>query len=230
MQLRAGAPAAVDAAPASRAEHLADATLHILGVTVGLISATVMVTLAVVWYGDTRTVTAAIVYGLSLMAMLTCSATYHMSRQGPRKQFLRRLDHAAIYIKIAGTYTPFAVLLAREHAAAILTGIWSAALVGMAFKLAAPQRIERLSLAIYVAMGWGVIVIGGPILDAVSAETFRMMVAGGGLYTFGIIFFLCERICFHMAIWHAFVLAASLTFYAALFVEVSLHAPLNAAM
>lgn len=213
-----------------QAERMADGVLHLLGIVTGLISATVLITLAVVWYGDAPTVVAAVVYGVSFVAMLTCSAIYHMSRQGPAKVFLRRLDHAAIYVKIAGTYTPFAVLLAGDDAAPILVGIWGAALVGMIFELTAPERIERISLAIYVAMGWGVVVICDPILNALSAETFRMMVAGGAIYTLGIVFFLAKRVRFHMAIWHGFVLGASLTIYTALVLEISLHAPVHAAI
>ena len=114
----------------SRAERLADTVLHFVGVIAALISAPVIITLAAVWYGDASTVGAAVIYGLSLIAMLTFSACYHMATHGRSRQILRHLDHAAIYVKIAGTYTPFAVLLAGERAPEILAGIWGAA-VGM---------------------------------------------------------------------------------------------------
>ena len=211
----------------SRAERIADAILHLIGIAAALIAVPVMISLAAVWYGDASTVGAAAVYGASLLAMLCLSACYHMVRDGRTKQVLRRLDHAAIYVKIAGTYTPFAVLLAGDDAGMILGGIWGAALLGVAFKIAAPKKIERLSLGLYLAMGWGFVVVGGPILEEISVASFRLMLAGGLLYTFGVGFFLWERLRFHNAIWHGMVVAASFAFYAAILVEVARRAPMG---
>ncbi len=210
----------------SRAERLADAVMHVLGILFALIAVPVMVTLTAVWHGDFGVVGAALVYGASLIAMFTLSACYHMVRHGRAKQFLRRLDHAAIYVKIAGTYTPFAVLLAGDSTVPILAGIWGAALLGSVLKITVPGRAETLSLAIYLAMGWGVVVIGGPILDQISHATFMLMLTGGGLYTLGVVFLYWDRLRFHNAIWHAFVLAASFVFYFAILAEVSRLAPM----
>ena len=110
----------------SRAERVADAVLHIAGVILALVAVPVLVTLAAVWYSDALTVSAAVIYGGSLIAMLSCSACYHMAKNGRAKQILRRLDHAAIYVKIAGSYTPFAVLLGGDAAPSILAGCGSA--------------------------------------------------------------------------------------------------------
>ena len=208
----------------SRAERIADAALHVIGVIAALIAVPVMVTLAAVWYGDASTIGAALIYGVSLIAMLTCSACYHMARHGRAKQILRRLDHAAIYVKIAGSYTPLAVLLAGDAAPSILAGIWGAALVGVAFKMVSARRWEGLTLTLYLAMGWAVVVIGGPILNGVSNATFMLIAAGGGLYTIGVVFLYWERLRFHNAIWHAFVLIASFLIYAAILLEVMRHA------
>jgi hemolysin III len=208
----------------SRAERLADATLHVIGVIAALIAVPVMVTLAAFWYGDASTVGAALIYGVSLIAMLTCSACYHMAQNGRRKQILRRLDHAAIYVKIAGSYTPLAVLLAGDAAPSILAGIWGVALVGVAFKMVSARRWESFTLTLYLAMGWAVVVIGGPILNGVSNATFMLIAAGGGLYTVGVLFLYWERLRFHNAIWHAFVLIASFLIYAAILLEVMRHA------
>ncbi len=210
----------------TRAERLADAVMHVLGIIFALIAVPVMVTLAVVWYGDTSTVGAALAYGASLIAMFTLSACYHMVRHGRAKQLLRRLDHAAIYVKIAGTYTPFAVLLAGDDAVPILAGIWGAALLGCVLKLTVPRRFETISVALYLAMGWGVVVVGGPILNEISHATFALMLTGGGLYTLGVVFLYWDRLRFHNAIWHAFVLAASFIFYFAILVEVTRLAPM----
>lgn len=210
----------------SRAERLADAVLHVIGILLALIAVPVMVTLAAVWHGDLGTVGASLVYGASLIAMFTLSACYHMVRHGRAKQVLRRLDHAAIYIKIAGTYTPFAVLLAGEKVVPILAGIWGAALLGAVLKLTVPGRLETLSLALYLALGWGAVVLFGPVWNEIPRSTFLLMLTGGGLYTLGVVFLYWDRLRFHNAIWHAFVLAASFVFYFAILAEVSRLAPM----
>ena len=209
----------------SRAERLADAVLHIVGVIFALVAVPVLVTLAAVWYSDASTVSAAVIYGGSLIAMVSCSACYHMAKNGRAKQILRRLDHAAIYVKIAGSYTPFAVLLGGDAAPSILAGVWGAALVGVAFKMISARRWEGVMLTLYFAMGWAVIVIGGPILNGVSNATFMLIAAGGMLYTLGVVFLYWERLRFNDAIWHAFVLAASFLIYAAILLEITRLAP-----
>ncbi len=209
----------------SRAERIADSVLHIIGVIAALVAVPVMVTLAAVWYGDASTVGAAVIYGASLIAMLTLSACYNMAQHGRSKQILRRLDHAAIYVKIAGSYTPLAVLLAGEAAPSILAGIWGAALVGVGFKMVSARRWAGFTLTLYLAMGWAIVVIGGPILDGVSNTAFTLIAAGGGLYTVGVGFLYWERLRFHNAIWHAFVLIATFLIYAAILLEITRRAP-----
>ncbi|MDT8343968.1 MAG: hemolysin III family protein [Thermohalobaculum sp.] len=204
----------------SRAEHLADAVLHVLGVVAALVAVPVLVTLAVVWHGSLSTVLAAAIYGVSLIAMFAFSAAYHLVRHPGAKEILRRFDHAAIYVKIAGTYTPFAVLLARDEAGPILAGIWTAALVGLAIKVTAPRRLETLCLLLYLGMGWAAVAIGGPIIEGLTDAGLILMVTGGVLYTLGVVFHLWHSLPFQNAIWHALVLAASFVFYAAILVEV----------
>jgi hemolysin III len=207
----------------SRAERIADAVLHLTGVTAALVAVPVLIALAAMWHGGAAAIAAVSVYGVGLIAMLAFSAAYHLVPQPSAKEMLRRLDHAAIYVKIAGTYTPFAVLLAGAQAAAILAGIWSAALAGLALKLAAPRRLEGLAVALYLAMGWAILVVGGPILDRISATGLALLLTGGGLYTLGVVFHLWNRLPFQNVIWHALVLAASFVFYAAVLVEVMRH-------
>jgi len=209
------------------AERLADAVLHVTGVTAALIAASVMITLAAVWHGDFPAVGAATVYGLSLLAMFGASAGYHLVRVPRWKEVLRRVDHAAIYVKIAGTYTPFAVLLGGDWAPMILVGIWAAALVGTTLKVVAPRRFEWLTLGLYLAMGWAVVVIGRPILVELATPSLVLIMTGGILYTLGVVFHLWDRLPFQNAIWHAFVLAASFVFYAAILIEVAATAPVG---
>ncbi|MBK0400995.1 hemolysin III family protein [Limibaculum sp. M0105] len=204
----------------TRAEHIADAVLHVLGVISALVAVPVLITLAAVWHGNLSTVLAAAIYGVSLIAMFAFSAAYHLVHHAGAREILRRFDHAAIYVKIAGTYTPFAVLLARDEAGPILAGIWTAALVGLAIKVTAPRRLETLCLFLYLAMGWAALFIGGPIIDGLSDAGLVLMITGGVLYTLGVVFHLWHSLPFQNAIWHGLVLAASFVFYAAVLVEV----------
>jgi len=209
----------------SRAEKVADAALHITGVASALLAVPVIVILAAVWHGDVPTVTAAAIYGASMIAMFLASACYHMVSAEEWRGLLRRLDHSAIYLKIAGTYTPFAVLLGGEDSGLILAGIWAAALLGMTLKVVAPERFEWLALGLYLAMGWAVVIIGQPILVGMSMASWILLLVGGGLYTLGIVFYLWDRLPFQNAIWHGHVLAASFVFYAAILIEVAVTAP-----
>lgn len=202
----------------SRAERLSDAAIHVTGVFAALLAAPVVITLAAVWFGDAGTVTAAAVYAISLVAMLTCSAIYHLTPAPAWKDFLRRVDQTAIYIKIAGTYTPFAVM-SGTSAGLFLAGLWSAALTGAAMILFGSARFRRPSLVLYLAIGWAGVWAGRPLLEAMSPESFWLIVAGGCIYTLGVVFFLWERLPFHNTIWHAFVLTATAILYSAVLVE-----------
>jgi hemolysin III len=208
----------------SRAEQLTDAAVHVLGIVAALVAVPVLITLAAVWFGDATTVIAAAVYGVSLIGMLACSALYNMTPMPAWKDLLRRIDQSAIYVKIAGTYTPFAVL-AGSHAGFFLAGVWSVALAGASLILFSPTRLKWSALALYLAIGWAGAVIGGPLVEGLSAAVLGMILAAGVIYTLGLVFFLWERLPFHNTIWHVFVLAASFLLYAALLVELSARAP-----
>jgi len=205
------------------AEQAADTTVHIVGVVGAMLAVPVMVTLAAVWH-DGAFIAAVAVYGASLLAMLGISAGYNLAflrRQGGRLvEVLRRLDHAAIYVKIAGTYTPYAVIAGGPVGRWLLIGVWSGAIVGLAGKLLAPRRWERLSVLLYLAMGWAFVAAAGSIAATVTTATLVLMIVGGCLYTVGVVFHLWNRLPFQNAIWHLFVLVASFVFYAAIIVEV----------
>lgn len=202
----------------SRAERLSDAVVHVTGLLAALLAAPVLVTLAAVWVGDVAVVAAALVYGVSLVAMLACSALYHMTPAPAWKQLLRRFDHSAIYLKIAGTYTPFAVL-AGAAAVPLLAGLWGAAVAGISLRLFRETTSVWIGVVLYLAMGWAGVAFGGEILQGMSPAGFALMVAGGLMYTGGIVFFLWERLPFHTTIWHVCVLVATGIFYAAVMVE-----------
>jgi hemolysin III len=202
----------------SRAERLSDAAVHLTGLAIAILAAPALVTLAAIWIDDRRLVLAAIVYSVSLVAVLACSALYHMTTAPGWKEPLRRLDQSAIYLKIAGTYTPFAVM-SGPQAMPFLAGLWAAAAAGVSLKLLSARQLFGLTVGLYLAMGWAATVVGGPVLERLTPEGFRLVLAGGGLYTVGVAFLIWDRLPFHTTIWHVFVLAASLTLYAAVAIE-----------
>ena len=204
----------------SRAERLSDAAVHIIGIAFALMAVPVLVTLAAVWRGDPVAVVGTLIYGTSLIAMVLCSGLYHMLPYEDWKGVLRRLDHSAIYIKIAGTYTPF-LLLAGGGSGHLLTGIWTAALAGTSLKVYSPDRYRWVGLTLYLGMGWAGVVAGDAMIQSLSTEGFVLILVGGAIYTVGVIFFLWEMLPFHNTIWHVFVLVASFVFYAAVVVELA---------
>lgn len=202
----------------SRAERLSDAVVHLSGVALALLAVPVLLTLAVVLHGDAAAVAGTALYGVALIAMLLCSALYNMTWDTRRKAFFRHLDHTAIFCKIAATYTPF-MLLSGPGGGWLLPGLWGAAIAGSGMRLMAPDRLKLVAVAIALGMGWAGLFAGGTFFAGLSLAVIILIVIGGALYTVGVGFFLFDRLPFHYTIWHIFVLAASMVFYAA----VTLH-------
>lgn len=209
----------------TRAEQVADAAVHILGVVAALAAVPVLITLAAVWKNEAALVAAVSVYGASLLAMLALSAGYNIANiravRGRLLEALRRLDHAAIYVKIAGTYTPYAVITGGAAGRWMLIGVWTGALAGSLGKLIAPAIWERASVLLYLALGWSLVLFFEQVANVISPATSILIVVGGALYSIGVVFFLWEKLPFQNAIWHLFVLVASFVFYAAILVEIT---------
>lgn len=202
----------------SRAERMSDAVVHLAGLAAVTGAVPVLIAVAAVVNGSTPAVVGASVYGATLILMILCSALYNMSTRPDRAWLLRRLDHGAIYLKIAGTYTPFALISGQGL---VLTGVlWAAAAMGVALKAICPTRFRWIGLSLYLGMGWAGVVAGGDLMAAVPAPVVALMLTGGLLYTVGVVFFLWESLPFQTAIWHLFVLTASVVFYAAVVVQV----------
>jgi hemolysin III len=206
----------------SRAEVLSDAVVH----GVGLISVVGLVP-ALIWWvattaGDATTITVTTIYGVCFVLMILASALYNLVPDPRWAGPLKRLDHSAIYLKIAGTYTPFVVLSGQG---VWLAGwIWGAAVAGLGLKIVAPDRFRWVGLALYLGMGWVGMIAGASIFAALSPLVVGLMLTGGILYTVGVVFYLWQTLHFHYTIWHVFVLAASLVFYAAVAVQVATSA------
>lgn len=200
-------------------EYWADAVVHLLGLAFALIAGPILIGF-VAAEGQAATIVAISIYVASLLAMIGASASYNLAPIGVAKQWLRRLDHSAIYIKIAGAYTPFAMLsLSGGSGYRLLVGVWIAAVSGVAVKLLWPRRFRLFALSLYLLMGWAAAPIAGEVIANVRPETWRLVLVSGGLYTFGVIFHLWERLPYQNVIWHGFVLVATAVMYAAMAVE-----------
>lgn len=197
----------------STPELVSDGVVHVLGVVAALSSVPVLITLTALKRGDPSAIAGTAIYGVTLIAMLLASGLYNMNRSDRWTGLLRRMDHSAIYFKIAGTYTAFILLSGTGLVLAAV--LWITATAGAALKIAAPYRFRWVGLALYFCMGWAGVVGGWHVFATMSAPVFALVVSGGLIYSIGTLFYLMERLPFHNTLWHVFVLAASAVYYAA---------------
>lgn len=203
-----------------RGETLADAIVHLLGVALAVCGAAVLIIIAV-HGGDTARLIAVAIYLAGLLAMVGFSAAYNLWPVSPFKWWLRRLDHSAIYLLIAATYTAFMLPMHGAAPAVTLAGIWAAALAGIAIKLLWPGRFDRTSVVVYLVMGWSGLFTIGPVAAALAPVTLTLIAAGGVLYSAGVVFHAWRSLRFQNAIWHGFVLSAAFCHYAAVLTSVT---------
>ena len=200
----------------SRSERRVDAMVHVVGLTLGLAASVVLAMVALPREASTVLVSLA-VYGTGLLAMLGCSALYNIGGDGPRKAFWRRLDHAAIFVMIAGTYTPFlAIAIGGTRGTALLVFVWTVAAAGVVLKLLHPGWRETLSIAAYLLLGWTILVAIDRLIAALSLPALILLAAGGILYSIGVLFCQWERLPYQKAIWHGFVLTGATCHYFAI--------------
>ena len=197
-------------------ETLADAIVHGVGVVAALIGVTVLIFQTTVW-GTQAAMLAAWIYGLGLIGALAISFIYNMLPPSRFKWIMRRLDHSAIFILIAATYTPFLEPGASSDPMilTLLVAIWFMAGIAVAVKCLFPGRYDRLAVILYLAMGWSGILAIRPIAMHLPATSMVLIVIGGLLYTAGVIFHLWQKLRFQNAIWHAFVVTAAAVHYVA---------------
>jgi hemolysin III len=200
----------------TRAERLADGCVHVTGVAFSLLATAAMMTVAARALPAASTVSLG-VYAFGMVAVFACSAAYHLATRPGLKAILRRFDHAAIYVKIAGTYTPLAfVKMGDAVGFALLGAVWAITAFGTTAKLLWPERLVRTSYALYLAQGWAIVAALDSLVPAVSSRVLVLLVLGGCLYTAGVVFHLWEKLRYHNAIWHGFVLLASACHFAAI--------------
>lgn len=198
-----------------RRELLADLVVHVVGLVLGVAGALAML-LAAARSSQRGQLLPIAVYLGGLLAMLSCSALYNVWRSCRRREWLRRLDHAAIFVMIAGTYTPLTLRLPESWALGLTAGVWLAAAMGVAAKLWQPHRIEALSIALYLALGWIGVVAIEPLLASLERSTLVLLLAGGVVYSGGVIFHLSVHRHYSRALWHGSVLVAAVLHYVAI--------------
>ncbi|MEX1221742.1 MAG: hemolysin III family protein [Idiomarina sp.] len=207
----------------SVAEEVAHAVTHGLGAVLSVVALIVMVFWAMA-YGETVHVIAASIYGASLILLYTASTLYHAIPVPKLKYIFQQLDHAAIFILIAGTYTPFALINLQGVWGWSLLGVaWGIAIIGVVLELGIKERIKWLSLTLYLGMGWMALVVIKPMLDTVEPVGLLLLLAGGLAYSFGVIFYVWKSLKYHHAIWHLFVLLGSVFHFLSIFYYVLPH-------
>jgi hemolysin III len=199
-----------EAHAASPAAEIANSATHGLGAILSVVALTLLVVSAALGGGARRIVGGA-VFGGSLVLLYTMSTIYHSLINPRAKAVFQILDHSAIYLLIAGTYTPFCLVTLRGGWGWSLFGIiWGLAALGVTFKAVFGDRFEVLSTAVYLGMGWLIVIAAKPLYRSIPGGGLAWLAAGGAFYSLGVGFFAWRRLRFHHAVWHLFVLGGSL--------------------
>ena len=194
-------------------EEIANSITHGLGLGLSVVALTFLVVYASL-EGDPWKITAFAIYGTSLIILYLCSTLYHSFTHSRIKAIFRRLDHAAIYLLIAGTYTPIILISLRSTwVIYLLPIVWAMAIIGVYIKIFFIHRYERLSLAYYIIMGWMALIAAKPLFNSIPIESFIWIILGGIIYTTGVIFYSWHRLPFNHTIWHGFVLLGSFSHF-----------------
>ena len=192
---------------------------HLIGALLAIL-ATVLLVIKAVGQGELAVV-AASVYGGALIFLYVVSTLYHSVRPKLAKAVLQKFDHCAIYLLIAGTYTPFLLVgLNSPLAKGLMIVIWSLALLGILFKLTIAHRFKILSLVTYLTMGWLSLIVVYQLAVKLEAGGVTLLAVGGVVYSLGVIFYVCKRIPYNHAIWHGFVLGGSVCHFLAIYLYV----------
>lgn len=194
----------------SLAEVIADGVVHGIGLVNAIALGTVLIVFAAI--GTARAeLPAIIVYVVTLLTVLGVSLAFNLAPVSRFKQVMARLDQAAIFLFIAGTYTPFLAVIGGTPAGQLLTVlVWGAALVGVALKLIVPEKFGRLAIILYLAIGWSGVLVFQTLASVLPPVSLWLVVAGGITYSAGIVFHLWDKLKFQNVLWHVFVVAGSI--------------------
>lgn len=208
--------------PYSLGEEIANSVIHGIGTVLSIAGMAVLITLAALT-GDPYKIAASIVYGLTLVLEYAASTLYHAFPMPRAKHVFKILDHVGIYLLIAGSYTPFCIVTLRDSGGWLLfAAVWTFAAIGIAAEAFWPYRPRWLSAAVYLGMGWMVVLAIRPISAALEPAGLWLLVAGGLAYTVGTIFYVLKKVKYMHAVWHVFVLAGSILHYLAVLMFVIL--------
>lgn len=208
------------ATPYTEREERINALTHGVGLLLSLAGTALLVALAAT-RGDTALVVGCAVFGASLVLLYGASTFYHGLRHAGAKRFLQKLDHAAIFVLIAGTYTPLTLVSLRDSIGAILLAtVWSLALFGITLQLVLPAYGRRLSIPLYLGMGWLAVMALEPLMESVRPGGLALLVAGGLAYTLGVVFYAWRSFPFNHAVWHGFVLLGSTCHFSCILIYV----------
>lgn len=207
---------------ATPAEHLADGWVHAIGIVLGAIGGGVLFTLALA-NGGLSIASSVALYALCIILMLACSAVYNLTRPSPARRVLRRLDEAAIFLMIAGSYTPFVIkLLPDAQEPFAVSAVWAMALAGAAGKVLRPELSDKFWCFVYLGYAWLSVLLVGPTAMALPLISLVLLAVGGVIYSAGVAIYLNHAIPYRRAIWHGMVVIAAATHYAAVFTGVVL--------
>ena len=201
-------------------DELASSVIHGIGIVLSIAGLATLVAFAAL-HGNALAVTACAVFGTSLVLLYTASTLYHSISVAAAKPALRALDHIAIYVLIAGTYTPFTLIaLPGPWGWSLFAAVWTLALAGSALELGLLKRYHKLAVLLYVGMGWIGMIAFKPLSEHLQTGGMLLLIGGGVAYTLGVPFYLWRRLPYHHALWHMFVLAGSVLHFLAVLLYV----------
>ncbi|NHV10149.1 hemolysin III family protein [Cronobacter turicensis] len=205
----------------SLAEEIANSISHGIGLVFGIAGLVLLLIQAVDSNASATAITSYSLYGGSMILLFLASTLYHAIPHARAKIWLKKFDHCAIYLLIAGTYTPFLLVgLKSPLAHGLMVVIWGLALLGILFKLTIAHRFKVLSLVTYLLMGWLSLVVIYQMVMKLAPASVTLLAAGGIIYSLGVIFYVCKRIPYNHAIWHGFVLGGSVCHFLAIYLYI----------
>ncbi|WP_322803351.1 hemolysin III family protein [Vibrio alfacsensis] len=202
----------------SQGEELANSITHGIGMIFGIVGLILLLIKAADHQADTLTMTSMAIYGSSIIVLFMASTLYHAIPHPQAKRWLKTFDHCAIYLLIAGSYTPFLLVSLRTPLAiGLMMVIWTIALIGIIMKVAFVYRFKKLSLMTYLVMGWLSLIVIYQLAVHLDIGGLTLLAVGGLVYSVGVIFYVTKRIPFNHAIWHGFVLAGCVCHFFAIY-------------